>query len=421
MNTILHPNWQSVVLVIGVVGVAIAIMKVMAMYWHGIPNSKPGAWNMSVVFHPFARPLMGYVVLMGVFLLGKSLYYLTTGEWIRLNWIYFFAVGMVGVQYVFMMTKSVWITAVSGIGMMGLWMIHAYGFLSRFLIGMNQYAVSIGSWQMTPWRFLKSIVMVLIFLWATSMVSQLFKNRMKQLKTLKIGTREILIKSFDILIYVILGLLVLHLLGLDLSTLTVIGGALGVGIGFGLQKITSNFISGLILLFEKSIEIDDLVELEGGIYGFIRRLGSRYTLIETFDGKEVLIPNEDFITNRVTNWTFSNRNGRIDIDVGVSYQSDIELAQSLILAAATEHPRCVFNPPPECHLREFGSSSVNFKLLFFVSDVELGRWSVQSEVMIAIWKKFKDHHIEIPFPQCDIHIKSPNGSLRDHTDQGGLV
>ena len=117
----------------------------------------------------------------------------------------------------------------------------------------------------------------------------------------------------------------LDLIGLDIMTFTVFSGAVGIGIGFGLQKVTSNFISGLILLFEKSIEQDDLIELNDGTYGFVQHTGARYTLIETFDGKEIMIPNEDFITNRVINWTYSNSNGRVDIELGVSYNSDLEV------------------------------------------------------------------------------------------------
>ncbi|MFT6106370.1 MAG: small-conductance mechanosensitive channel [Rickettsiales bacterium] len=197
---------------------------------------------------------------------------------------------------------------------------------------------------------------------------------------------------------------VLNILNIKLASLAFFGGAIGIGIGFGLQKITSNFISGLILLFEKSIEEGDLVELENGVYGFIKHTGARYTLIETFDSKEVMIPNEEFITKNVINWTYTNKQGRVDVHVGVSYKSDIEKARELILEAAREHRMCCKNPEPNCFLREYGDSSINFLLYFWVDDVTLGRFEPQSDVMRAIWKKFKDNDIEIPFPQRDVHI-----------------
>ena len=129
-------------------------------------------------------------------------------------------------------------------------------------------------------------------------------------------------------------------------------------------------------------------------------------LIETFDSKEILVPNEDLITSRVTNWTYTNSRGRVEISVGVSYGSDIEKAHELILEAAREHPRCIEEPEPKCYLRNFGDSSVDFILHFWVDDVTKGRWEPHSEVMFDIWRKFKENKIEIPFPQRDLHLKT---------------
>ncbi len=227
------------------------------------------------------------------------------------------------------------------------------------------------------------------------------------IKGVKAGNKEILNKAFQILFYFLAFIISLDVLGIDLKTLTIFGGAVGIGIGFGLQKITSNFISGIILLFEKSVRNNDLVELADGVFGYVRHTGARYTLIETFEGREVMIPNEDFITNRVVNWTYKNKEARIRLDVGVSYDSDIEKARDLILEAAKEHPRCVTVPKPQCFLREFADSSVSFLLFFWVADVTKGRFETQSDVMRAIWKKFKENNITIPFPQRDIHIKNP--------------
>jgi small-conductance mechanosensitive channel len=130
-------------------------------------------------------------------------------------------------------------------------------------------------------------------------------------------------------------------------------------------------------------------------------------LFETFDGKEIMIPNEDFVTTRVINWTYSNTKGRVAINIGVSYKSDIKKARELILEAAREHERCSQDPEPTCFLREFADSSVNFLLFFWVDDIIKGRYQPQSEVMFAIWDKFAENNIEIPFPQRDVHIKNP--------------
>lgn len=268
-----------------------------------------------------------------------------------------------------------------------------------------------GTMELSAWGVLRGIVVLALIFWTTAIVSAVVESRIRNLRKMRAATRALVTKVFQIAIYVISGLIALDVVGLDLTTLTIFSGALGIGLGFGLQKVASNFISGLILLLERSVEQDDLIELPDGTYGFVRKSSARYTLIETLDGKEILVPNEDFITSRVINWTLSNDRGRVEIPVGVSYGSDLEEAQKLILEAATEHHRCIADPAPQCFLREFGDSSINFVLLFWVGDVQIGRWEPQSDVMFAIWRKFKASGIEIPFPQRDVHLKSTASSI----------
>lgn len=288
----------------------------------------------------------------------------------------------------------------------------ALGFLDylqpiKTFLDSDALAFHIGEMRFSAYLIIRACITVIMLFWLTGIFSEFGEKRIKTFKNVKASNKALLTKAFQIIVYFLAFIIGLDVLGIDLTALTIFSGAVGIGIGFGLQKITSNFISGLILLFEKSVENDDLVELADGTYGFIRHTGARYTLIESFEGKEIMIPNEDFITSRVTNWTYSNSKGRVAIPIGVSYDSDIEKAQALILEAAKEHPRCIDEPEPVCYLREFADSSVNFLLFFWVSDVTEGRYSPQSEVMFSIWRKFKTHHITIPFPQRDLHIKNP--------------
>ncbi|MGA0450215.1 MAG: mechanosensitive ion channel family protein [Pseudohongiellaceae bacterium] len=248
-----------------------------------------------------------------------------------------------------------------------------------------------------------SLIVILIF-WLATIVSEFAATQLKRFSIINASNRALATKITQIAIYIIALLIALDFIGIDLTTLTIFSGALGIGLGFGLQKISSNFVSGLILLFEKSIEEGDLLELEDGTYGFIRKASARFTLIETFDGKEVLVPNEDLITSRVTNWTYSNPRGRVEVKIGVSYKSDIQEARRLILEAAREHPRCSVAVEPTCFLLNFGESSVDFTLHFWVDDVTEGRWEPQSDVMFSIWEKFKANNIQIPFPQRDLHL-----------------
>lgn len=273
--------------------------------------------------------------------------------------------------------------------------------LDMATINFGQFSFSLTS---VVWLLLQ----LSILFWASRFLSAFAKRHLKKFVKGR-SNKEIVSIVIDSSVYFISFLIALRILGLELTTFAFVGGAAGLGLGFGLQKITSNFVSGLILLFEKSIEVDDLIEIDGGIYGWVRKLSGRYTLIETFDGKEIMIPNEDFMTHKVINWTFSNTRGRIETTIGVAYGSDLELVQRLILEAASEHPDCLQDPPPECHMVEYADSSINFVMFMWVSDVTRGRFKPRSEVLMAIWKKFELHNITIPFPQRDVHMIPPKG------------
>ena len=276
----------------------------------------------------------------------------------------------------------------------------------RAFLDSENLSFSIGQTRISAYLMTKALITIMLFFLITGVLSEFGEKRIKSIKGIHSSNKALINKAFHIFIYFFGFIIALNILGIDLTAFAIFSGAIGIGIGFGLQKITSNFISGLILLFEKSIENGDMVELSDGTYGLIRKTSARYTLLETFEGREMMIPNEDFIINRVTNWTFNNRRGRLELNIGVAYESDIEKVMDLILEAAKEHPRCMDEPGPSCYLKEFGDSSVNFMLFFWVEDVSSGRYRAQSDVMMRVWKKFKEHNISIPFPQRDIYIKN---------------
>lgn len=281
------------------------------------------------------------------------------------------------------------------------------GYLSavKQILDSSSFSFVILDTKISAYLVLKILVVVITLFWLASFLTQLIHIKVNKLKAINHSNRIIINKLSQILIYFVVLLVSLSTIGIDLTALTVFSGALGVGIGIGLQKITSNFLSGIILLFEKSLEVDDYIEFEDGTFGYIRHINTRYTLVETLDGKEVMVPNENFITGNVINWTYSNSKGRVEISIGVSYDSNLEKVQELMLEAALEHPRCMQDPQPDCYLREFADSSVNFLLFFWVKDVKEGRYGPKSEVMLSIWQKFKEHNITIPYPQQDIYIK----------------
>ncbi|MFT6558373.1 mechanosensitive ion channel family protein [Sneathiella sp.] len=270
----------------------------------------------------------------------------------------------------------------------------------------DELAFKVGDIRFSLYALTKALIAIVIAFWLAGLVSEFGEKKIRSLQNIKVSNRALMTKAFQIGVYFLAFLIGLDVLGIDLTALAIFSGAVGIGVGFGLQKIASNFISGTILLLEKSVEEADLVELNDGTTGFVRNIGARYALVETFEGREIMVPNEDFITNRVTNWTLSNTRGRIDIHIGVSYGADLDLVKDLILEAALEHPRCGQNPPPEVFLVDFAESSVNFTLYFWVDDIIEGRKRPRSDVLFSIWRRFKEHGVEIPFPQRDVHIKS---------------
>ncbi len=284
--------------------------------------------------------------------------------------------------------------------------LNIFGLFEPTVLFLDSFAVSIGKVRISIYTVIQAFVILSVVFWVSGLISRKTKAYFAGKSDLKASTKGIITKVIDILVYFIVFIIILRVFGVDMTTFAVIGGAIGVGIGFGLQKIASNFISGIILLMEKSVEIGDIVELEGGnIYGTVTHFGGRYTLIEAMDGKEIMVPNEDFIISKVTNWTYNNNRGRIEIKVHISYGSDIKKAQEIILQCANEHPRCLKYPEAECFVDAFLDNSISVISYFWVSDVVRGRMGPKNDVMLKMLERFKENNIEIPSQQREVLIK----------------
>lgn len=210
-------------------------------------------------------------------------------------------------------------------------------------------------------------------------------------------------------------LVILQTVGINLTTLNVLAGAVGIGVGFGLQNVASNFISGLIILFERPVKVGDRIEVDD-VDGKVMAVGARATRIKTNDNVTIIVPNSKFIIENVHNWSYANRRVRFRVPVGVAYDSDIDLVNRLLLEVAAENENVLDDPPPSVRLLEFGDSSINLELWAW-SEKQLHRRSVfLSDMNFAIWRKFREHGVEIPFPQRDLNIRS--GTLR--FDKNGL-
>jgi small-conductance mechanosensitive channel len=205
---------------------------------------------------------------------------------------------------------------------------------------------------------------------------------------------------------------VLQYMGLSLTVFALFSGALGLGLGFGLQKVFANLVSGFIILADKSIKPGDVIQL-GDKFGWINFLGTRYTSVISRNGTEHLIPNENLVTNEVINWSYSDNLVRLEIPVGVSYGADLDKARDLMLGAAAASPRVLKDPQPACYLVGFGDSTVNLELRVWLNDPQNGIGSVKSDLLWSIWRRFHEHGIELPFPQRDVYIKTvPEAMLR---------
>lgn len=269
---------------------------------------------------------------------------------------------------------------------------------------LSDISFKLGSVEVSLYLILKGITVIFILHWLASFSVRMTDMRLRRITSMRASNRTLIIKIFQILIYCMIFMVGMQMLGINLTALSIFSGALGVGLGFGLQKIASNFISGIILLFEKSIEVGDMIELADGTIGTIRLTQARYTLIETFDGRDIMIPNEEFISQRVTSWTHSSLEARTEIQVSVGYESDIELAQKLMIEAAKSHPKCHPSRAPMCVMNAFGDSGIALQLFFWVANVTDGRMEPRSDVMLAILKAFKANNISIPYPQRETRI-----------------
>lgn len=220
------------------------------------------------------------------------------------------------------------------------------------------------------------------------------------------ATRQLAVKTAEIVIFGAAFLMLMNIMGINLSTLAVLGGAIGVGLGFGLQKIASNFISGVILLLEGQATVGDYVELDGGESGTIIKMLARATILESYDGRWIVVPNEDFITTRVINYSDSGSANRYEAPFSVSYDTDINKIPAIVEAAVTKHKDILDKPyPPDCELRGFGDSGIDFAVEFWVNGIDDGDNKYTSDVLFLIWNALKKEGIQIPYPHRVVEIK----------------
>ncbi|KPF61905.1 mechanosensitive ion channel family protein [Porphyrobacter sp. AAP60] len=283
---------------------------------------------------------------------------------------------------------------------------------------LDSLALSVGDWRISAFDVLFAVAAGLLVLGFAVVATRLMRSALRRITSLDSTQRVLAEKIAQIVIWVTTFFIGIDLLGIDLTALAVFSGAFGLAIGFGLQKTFGNLISGIILLLDKSIKPGDVIAVadQSGqqTFGQIRKIGIRAISVVTRDEREYLIPNENLMINQVENWSYSSRNVRIQIPVGVSYNTDMMLAEKLMLEAAGKSKRVLETPPPTVWWGGFGDNSVDFTIHCWISDPEQGVGNVRSEVLKGLWWLFKENDIEIPYPQRDIN-------LRDNAQMQALI
>lgn len=282
--------------------------------------------------------------------------------------------------------------------------LHLLGWLPDVIKALDALGYSFGQTRVSLFTVLQLLVaigaLMVLATWLTHVIEQALSRSAYISSGAKIG----IAKTSKFALYTLAALLSLNAVGIDLSALAVFGGALGVGLGFGLQRIASNFISGFILVFDRSIRPGDVISINEK-FGWVQELRARYIVVRDRDGVETLIPNENLITTEVINWSYSDKQVRIKIPVQISYQDDPEQAMAIMLESAGACERVLQHPEPTARLMGFGESGIELELRVWIRDPQQGVGGVRSEVNLAIWKGFKAAGITIPYPQRDVHLK----------------
>lgn len=278
---------------------------------------------------------------------------------------------------------------------------------------MQSISINIGNIDVSLYGVIRVVIFGSLLFWLGRVSNTTAKDLIRRQETLDQRTKEVASKLLEITIFMVVALLILQVMGINLTALAVFGGALGVGLGFGLQSIASNFISGIIILFDRSVSQDDYIELEDGRKGFVRELNMRSTTLETYDGKDIIVPNEKFIVERFTNWTHKNTKQRYQIEFSVAYDSNIRELVEIIKDVVNDHPQVISGDDipieeiADCEIAGFGESGINMQVEFWMEGVDDGKNRVAADLMLVILEALQQHNYVIPFPQRDVRLISP--------------
>ena len=289
-------------------------------------------------------------------------------------------------------------------------LLYGVGLLDDVIRHLDDVAIEIGNIKLSLYAVLRTFVFGVVLFWLGRLSNITGQRVIRTQPALDPSTREVAAKLFEIGVFVVIFLLLMNVMGIDLTALAVFGGALGVGLGFGLQQIASNFISGIIILVDRSITIGDYIQLEDGRAGTLRELTMRSATLETFDGKDIMVPNEKFITTSFTNWTHNNKLQRYPINFQVAYKTDLEKLFKIVREVVASHPKVLSGDDlpiaqrPDAEIAGFGDSGIDILVEFWMEGVDDGDNRVGADLLLMIWTTLKANGIQIPFPQREVKV-----------------
>lgn len=292
------------------------------------------------------------------------------------------------------------ITVVIWVGVL----LHLTGLADPAIEALEQVSFSFGKQKLDLWMLIHGTVTVGVTLLVALWIASLIESRLMAAERMDANLREVMARLAKAVLAVIALLCSLSLVGIDVTALSVFSGALAVGLGFGLQKIASNYVSGFIILLDRSIRLGNLVAVDATTTGTVSQITTRYTVLRTLTGTEVIIPNEYLVSNIVRNLSFSDTRVRVAVNVQVAYQTDLDQAMQIMVEAARSQARVLADPEPAVQLTDFAESGINLELGFWVSDPEAGTGGVRSDINLAIWKAFRASGIEVPYPQREVRV-----------------
>jgi small-conductance mechanosensitive channel len=291
--------------------------------------------------------------------------------------------------------------------------LHMVGWLVGIIVVLQGLSLTLGNIEISAYGLARVLVFGSLLFWIGRASNSVGQDIIRKQESLDIRTREVFAKLFEVALVCVIALLLLNVMGINLTALAVFGGAVGVGLGFGLQSIASNFISGIIILLDRSLTIGDYVELEDGNKGFVRDFKMRYTTLETYDGKDIMVPNDKFISSTFVNWSHKNPKQRYRVDFSVAYHTDIRAMVEIVKAVVGAHPQVLsgeqypLEERPDCEIDSFGDSGVNMFVEFWMEGIDDGRNRVGGDLMLLIFETLREHDIQIPFPQREVRLLDP--------------